>query len=391
MRLDDPRLAALARRRPAARRRSCRSSRSRPTTGCASPRRCSRTAGCGTSTARSTCPRTGCSTSGGSSRLATCSARYPRGWAWAWARRVRGLLAPLDGPGARERRRADADQRVVVARPGPRLHPRGGPRDGDLVADADAHVRAAHDLVRRVLQPGRRGRVDLVLGRVGGDLADRRPGVQRPAVRRGPVLRGHRPRRRAPRAHLAAAPARRAAGARRPRVAAARRRARGPGRGLHRGARAPAASMWRSTRHPSGERRHGPGDVRPPESSRSTPRVAQRLIADFIRGQLRQAGFERAVLGLSGGIDSALVAYLAADAIGAERLHCVLMPYRTSSPASREDAEEVVAGSAARRRWSRSRPWSTATSGRMANPARPVPRDSRRHRSGAATSWPGCG
>jgi NAD+ synthase len=71
-------------------------------------------------------------------------------------------------------------------------------------------------------------------------------------------------------------------------------------------------------------------------------RVAQRIIAEFIRGQLRQAGFERAVLGLSGGIDSALVAYLTADAIGAERLHCVLMPYRTSSPASREDAEEVV-------------------------------------------------
>ena len=70
--------------------------------------------------------------------------------------------------------------------------------------------------------------------------------------------------------------------------------------------------------------------------------VAKRLIAEFIRGQLRQAGFERAVLGLSGGIDSALVAYLTADAIGAERLHCVLMPYRTSSPASRGDAEEVV-------------------------------------------------
>ena len=70
--------------------------------------------------------------------------------------------------------------------------------------------------------------------------------------------------------------------------------------------------------------------------------VAQRLIAEFIRGQLRQAGFERAVLGLSGGIDSALVAYLIAEAIGAERLHCVLMPYRTSSPASQGDAEEVV-------------------------------------------------
>jgi NAD+ synthase len=71
--------------------------------------------------------------------------------------------------------------------------------------------------------------------------------------------------------------------------------------------------------------------------------VARRVLAEFIRGQLRQAGFERAVLGLSGGIDSALVAYLVADAIGAERLLCVLMPYRTSSPASRADAEVVVA------------------------------------------------
>jgi len=70
--------------------------------------------------------------------------------------------------------------------------------------------------------------------------------------------------------------------------------------------------------------------------------VARTVIAAFIRGQLRQAGFERAVLGLSGGIDSGLVAYLVAEAIGAERLLCVLMPYRTSSPASREDAEEVV-------------------------------------------------
>ncbi len=48
------------------------------------------------------------------------------------------------------------------------------------------------------------------------------------------------------------------------------------------------------------------------------------------------------VLGLSGGIDSALVAYLVAEAIGADRLLCVLMPYRTSSPASQGDAEEVV-------------------------------------------------
>jgi NAD+ synthase len=79
-----------------------------------------------------------------------------------------------------------------------------------------------------------------------------------------------------------------------------------------------------------------------PEELAIDTAVAQRVIGEFIRGQLRQAGFERAVLGLSGGIDSALVAYLVAEAIGPDRLLCVLMPYRTSSPASRADAEEVV-------------------------------------------------
>src|SRR5690348_18205591 len=70
--------------------------------------------------------------------------------------------------------------------------------------------------------------------------------------------------------------------------------------------------------------------------------VARRIIGEFIRAQLRQAGFDRAVLGLSGGIDSALVAHLVAEAIGADRLLTVMMPYRTSSPASRADAEEVI-------------------------------------------------
>ncbi len=71
-------------------------------------------------------------------------------------------------------------------------------------------------------------------------------------------------------------------------------------------------------------------------------KVARLVMTAFIRGQLEQAGFERLVLGLSGGIDSALVAYLAADAIGPDRLLAVMLPYRTSSPASRADAETVV-------------------------------------------------
>jgi len=40
------------------------------------------------------------------------------------------------------------------------------------------------------------------------------------------------------------------------------------------------------------------------------------VIVDFVRNQLRQAGFSRGLLGLSGGIDSALVAFLTAEAIG---------------------------------------------------------------------------
>jgi NAD+ synthase len=79
-----------------------------------------------------------------------------------------------------------------------------------------------------------------------------------------------------------------------------------------------------------------------PVELRIDPDAARRIIREFIRAQLRQAGFGRALLGLSGGIDSALVAYLVVDAIGAADVLAVLMPYRTSSPDSRADAEEVV-------------------------------------------------
>ena len=102
--------------------------------------------------------------------------------------------------------------------------------------------------------------------------------------------------------------------------------------------RVPAGRCRRRAKAGTGERPAACSSCRP-ELAIDTD-VARRVIGEFIRGQLRQAGFERAVLGLSGGIDSALVAYLVAEAIGAERLLCVLMPYRTSSPASRRDAED---------------------------------------------------
>jgi NAD+ synthase len=92
---------------------------------------------------------------------------------------------------------------------------------------------------------------------------------------------------------------------------------------------------------PPGEAVGAPWEI--PAELRIDTDAARRIIGGFVRGQLRQAGFERALLGLSGGIDSALVAYLVAEAIGPQRLLCLLMPYRTSSSASRTDAEDVVA------------------------------------------------
>ena len=81
----------------------------------------------------------------------------------------------------------------------------------------------------------------------------------------------------------------------------------------------------------------------PPELAIDTD-VARRVIEEFIRGQLRQAGFERAVVALSGGIDSALVAHLTAEAIGADRLLCVKMPYATKGNTASLDRLEDLLG-----------------------------------------------
>jgi NAD+ synthase len=72
------------------------------------------------------------------------------------------------------------------------------------------------------------------------------------------------------------------------------------------------------------------------------PAQAVEVIVGFLRSQLRQAGFERLVIGLSGGVDSATVAFLAARAIGADNLLAIRMPYRTSAEASETDALRVV-------------------------------------------------
>ena len=72
------------------------------------------------------------------------------------------------------------------------------------------------------------------------------------------------------------------------------------------------------------------------------PARAVDVIVGFIRAQMEQTGFDRIVLGLSGGVDSATVAFLSARAVGPDNLLAVRMPYRTSSEASETDALRVV-------------------------------------------------
>ncbi len=72
------------------------------------------------------------------------------------------------------------------------------------------------------------------------------------------------------------------------------------------------------------------------------PELVRRLLVGFIQNEVRKVGFERVVLGLSGGVDSSLVATLAAQALGPKNVLGVLMPYKTSDPKSRSDALQVV-------------------------------------------------
>ena len=67
----------------------------------------------------------------------------------------------------------------------------------------------------------------------------------------------------------------------------------------------------------------------------------RRAIVVGIQDYLKKSGFSKVVLGLSGGIDSALVAVLAAQAIGRQNVTCIAMPSRFSSEASLDDAVEL--------------------------------------------------
>jgi len=83
------------------------------------------------------------------------------------------------------------------------------------------------------------------------------------------------------------------------------------------------------------------GRAIPPELALDAADTAAHLV-DFLRRETRRAGFRHLILGLSGGIDSAVSAALAARAVGPQRVLAVLLPYRTSSPASLTDARRIA-------------------------------------------------
>lgn len=83
-----------------------------------------------------------------------------------------------------------------------------------------------------------------------------------------------------------------------------------------------------------------PGEMAPQPDEWEQDYMAMML---GLREYMRKSGFKTVVLGLSGGIDSALVATIAADAIGPENVHCVMLPSEYTSQTSLDDAADCAA------------------------------------------------
>src|SRR5437016_6134701 len=70
--------------------------------------------------------------------------------------------------------------------------------------------------------------------------------------------------------------------------------------------------------------------------------LARLILVQFIREEVQRTGLSRAVVGVSGGIDSALSCLLAAEALGPENVLALRMPYKTSSADSLAHAQWVI-------------------------------------------------
>lgn len=70
--------------------------------------------------------------------------------------------------------------------------------------------------------------------------------------------------------------------------------------------------------------------------------LAIRILTGFIRTEITRGGFSRAVIAVSGGVDSAVSCYLTAQALGPENVLALRLPYKTSSPDSLEHAQMVI-------------------------------------------------
>ncbi len=70
--------------------------------------------------------------------------------------------------------------------------------------------------------------------------------------------------------------------------------------------------------------------------------LAQRILTGFLKSEITRVGYSKAVIALSGGIDSALSCFLAAEALGPENVLAIRMPYKTSSSDSLEHAQKVI-------------------------------------------------
>ncbi len=72
------------------------------------------------------------------------------------------------------------------------------------------------------------------------------------------------------------------------------------------------------------------------------PAFVERVLTLFIKQELSKFGFQKGIVGLSGGIDSSVCAYLAARALGPRNVIALLMPYRESPQTEMRDARDVV-------------------------------------------------